>query len=136
MEKIIKGEEFHCNSWFFRHFWSRWSNGLSIWFEISTFPWAISLNLGKLCLYLYFQDRSFGVTLVTGDFFAQVTPLILAQRVPCYSLGAFFRLDLKNGSSVGYVSFFKRILVTQRDLSWSPCSEFPSHPYCYATFLG
>lgn len=51
-------EEFQCSSWLFFSY-SRWPNGLSIWFEISAFPRAISSNLGRLGLHLYFQDRSF-----------------------------------------------------------------------------
>lgn len=77
-----------------------------MWFDISAFH---QLKFRQaFCVWIPLSSRQIICSDSLGGYrrvFAQVTPLILTQRVSCCSQGRFFRLDLKNGSSVGYVSF-------------------------------
>lgn len=80
---------------------------LSIWSEVSAFPWAINSNLGKLCLYLYFQDRSFGLTVWLQEDFCSGNTTDTGSKGFRLFTGQIFRLHLKNGCLVGYMSFFE-----------------------------
>lgn len=77
-----------------------------MWFDISAFHqlkfrWALFILIPLSSRQIICSDSLVGYRRV----FAQLTPLILTQRVSCLSQGRFFRLDLKNGSSIGYMSF-------------------------------